>query len=357
MNEWMSRVASLTGYGIGVLVMVVLVISAATAIAQQKEVKFVTDEKGKKVDVLIGGKLFTSYIYPDDLDKPVLYPVYTAKGTVITRGFPRDPRPGERVDHPHHVGIWFNYGDVNGLDFWNNSYAIPADKKDQFGSIRHQKVVKAENGKDEGKLSVIANWVDSKGNVLLVEETTFVFRGTDNLRTIDRTTRLTAQQSKVIFKDNKEGMMGIRLDRAFEEPATKAEVFTDASGNPTSVPVLNNEGVNGVYRNSAGLEKGDVWGKRADWVSLSAKKNGEPITVAMIDNKKNIGYPAHWHARTYGLFAVNSIGSKVYVPTDEETMYTLDPGKSLVFKYRILVNSGGFLDDNAMNQEFKDFNK
>src|SRR5882757_1995727 len=89
---------------------------AIAVTAQKKDVKFVTDEKGKKVDVMIGGKLFTSYIYPDDLDKPVLYPVYTSKGTVITRGFPRDPRPGERVDHPHHVGIWFNYGDVNGLD-------------------------------------------------------------------------------------------------------------------------------------------------------------------------------------------------------------------------------------------------
>ncbi len=347
MSHALARVLMLAGF----------LISAVAVTAQKKEVKFISDEKGKKVDVVIGGKLFTSYIYPDDLDKPVLYPVYTSKGTVITRGFPRDPRPGERVDHPHHVGIWFNYGDVNGLDFWNNSYAIPVDKKSQFGSIRHQKVVKAENGKDQGKLSVVAHWVDSNGNVLLVEETTFVFSGSNDLRTIDRTTKLTAQQSKVVFKDNKEGMMGMRLDRSFEEPTTKAEVFTDASGNPTAVPVLNNEGVNGVYKNSGGLEKGDVWGKRADWVSLSATKNSEPITVAMIDNKNNVGYPAHWHARTYGLFAVNNIGSKVYVPTDEETMYTLEPGKSLVFKHRILINSGTFLDDNAMNQQFKDFNK
>ncbi len=105
-----------------------------------------------------------------------------------------------------------------------------------------------------------------------MEETTFVFSGTDNLRTIDRTTKLTAQKEKVVFKDNKEGMMGLRLDRAFEEPSTKPEVFTDANGNPTTVAAMNNEGVNGVYRNSNGLEKGDVWGKRANWVSLSAKK-------------------------------------------------------------------------------------
>ena len=93
------------------------VLMASAAMGQKKEVKFITNEKNKSVDVMIDGKLFTSYIYPDDLDKPVLYPFFTSKGTVITRGFPRDPRPGERIDHPHHVGIWFNYGDVNGLDF------------------------------------------------------------------------------------------------------------------------------------------------------------------------------------------------------------------------------------------------
>jgi Methane oxygenase PmoA len=330
---------------------------ACSSMAQTKAVTFVSDEKNKKVDVMIDGKLFTSYIYPTDLDKPVLYPIYTAKGSVITRGFPRNPRPGERVDHPHHVGLWFNYGDVNGLDFWNNSYAIPADKKDQFGSVRHQKVVKAENGKKIGTLVVTSNWVDSKNNVLLVEESTFTFSGTDNLRTIDRTTKLTAQKEKVIFKDNKEGMMGLRLDRAFEEPSTKPEVFTDASGNPTTVAAMNNEGVNGVYRNSNGLEKGDVWGKRANWVSLSATKGSEPITIAMIDNSKNPGYPAHWHARTYGLFSVNNLASKVYVPADEEFNFSLNPGESMVFTHRILINTGGFLNDESMNIQFRDFNK
>jgi len=328
----------------------------STGLAQQP-VKFVTDEKGKKVDVIIDGKLFTSYIYPDDLDKPVLYPMFTSKGTVITRGFPRDPRAGERVDHPHHVGLWFNYGDVNGLDFWNNSYAIPANEKTKYGSIRHQKVLKAEGGKSKGTLVVQTHWVDHKGTVLLVEESTFVFSGDGNLRTIDRTTKLTAHQENVVFKETKEGMMGLRLDRAFEEPSNKPEVFTDASGKPTTVAALNNEGVNGVYRNSQGDEKGNVWGKRADWVSLSATKGGEPITIAMVDHKKNIGYPAHWHARGYGLFAVNNLSSKSYVPTDEAFINTLKPGESMVFKHRILINSGKILSDQEMNQQFTEFNK
>lgn len=336
------------------LVLIVVLFAVSCALA---EIKIVPSEKDKRVDILYDGKLFTSYIYPADLEKPVLYPIYTPKGTLVTRGFPRDPRPGERVDHPHHVGLWFNYGDVNGLDFWNNSYAVPASKKSGYGSIRHQEIVEAKSGKDAGLLRVKTHWINSVGKVLVVEDTTFRFTGDAHLRRIDRTSTLTAPDEKVVFKDNKEGMMAIRVDRAFEEPSTKPETFTDSSGKATAVPTLNNKGVNGVYRSSTGLEKGAVWGTRADWMKLSATKGDEPITLAIIDNKQNFGYPAHWHARGYGLFAVNNLAAKVYNPKEEEVIYTLEPGKPLTLKYRILIKSGSFLSDDEMNREFQSFNK
>src|SRR5437870_4593323 len=74
-------------------------------------------EEARRVDVSIDGQPFTSYIWPDRLAKPVLYPLRTANGTIITRGYPLEPRPDERVDHPHHVGMWLNYENVNGIDF------------------------------------------------------------------------------------------------------------------------------------------------------------------------------------------------------------------------------------------------
>ena len=90
-------------------------------------VQLIRDDAHQRVDILIGGQPFTSYIYPAAIKKPVLFPLRTAQGTIVTRGFP--PGPGERADHPHHVGLWFNYSNVNGYDFWNNSDAIkPADR-------------------------------------------------------------------------------------------------------------------------------------------------------------------------------------------------------------------------------------
>ena len=323
----------------------------------QKGVEIISNETQRKVDVLYNGKLFTSYIYPADLEKPVLDPIFTASGTVITRGFPRAPRPSERVDHPHHVGAWFNFGDVNGLDFWNNSYAVPADKKSEYGSIRHRKVVSAQSGSKQGILEVEADWVDHTEKVLLKEETKFVFSGEGDWRTIERTTKLTALQEKVTFTDNKEGMIAIRMDRAFEEPSNQPELYTDANGNPTEVKVMNNEGVNGVYRNSEGLEKGAVWGKPTKWVSLSADKAGEKITVAIIDHKNNPGYPAHSHARGYGLFSTNNMGSRSLIDSEPFFQLVLNPGQSTTFKHLIVVKTNGFATDDEMNKLFTDFNK
>ena len=96
------------------------------------------------IAITAGGQPFTEFIYPDSLEKPVLYPIYAPDGQLITRGFPMHPRPGEPVDHPHHLGLWFNYENVNGLDFWNNSYAIPVEKKHLYGWIRTRRILEAQ---------------------------------------------------------------------------------------------------------------------------------------------------------------------------------------------------------------------
>lgn len=307
-------------------------------------------KKEKKVEVYLDGKLFTAFIYPDDMEKQSLYPILSASGKTITRGYPLDPRPFERVDHPHHVGLWFNFGDVNGLDFWNNSFAIKPDKKSLYGTVKFKKIV-SENPKS-GELVTSSDWVDVHGKVLLREETKFRFSGTATERTIERTSTLTAAQP-VTFTENKEGLLGLRLDRAFEEPSKKAEKFLDANGVETAVPVMNNAGVNGVYRNAEGAKGGDVWSKRSPWVALRADKDGEVITIVMLDNPKNVNYPAWSHARGYGLFAVNNLGGRAFGKDESEVKVVLQPGKSLVIRHKLVI--GGDLSDSQINTIAKNF--
>ena len=122
----------------------------------------VRNDADRRVDVLVDGKPFTSYIWPTTLKKPVLYPIRTAAGTLVTRGFPLDPRAGERVDHPHHVGLWFNYGDVNGLDFWNNSDAIAEADRPKMGTDRAPRDRRGDERAVRRRSRPTCDWVDAR---------------------------------------------------------------------------------------------------------------------------------------------------------------------------------------------------
>jgi Methane oxygenase PmoA len=291
----------------------------------------------RRVDITVDGKPFTSYIWPTTLKKPVLFPLRSAAGTDLTRGFP--PRPGERADHPHHVGLWFNYGDVGGIDFWNNSDATAGRPK--MGTIVQTGVTHLENGKGKGELTVTADWVsDDDKTVMLKESTKLVFRATGDARIIDRISTLTANGKAVTFGDSKEGMYGMRLRRQLEMPVKGPAEFTDASGKVTKVAQLDNTGVTGTYLTSEGKEGGAAWGTRANWCALFGNVDNEDVAIVVFDHPSNPNHPAYWHARDYGLFAVNPLGRHGYDDKQPEAHFTIDAGKSQRFVFRVLLLHG-----------------
>ncbi|HKW35154.1 MAG TPA: PmoA family protein [Candidatus Acidoferrum sp.] len=297
------------------------------------------DAQNRRVHVSIDGQPFTSYIWPTKLAKPVLYPLRTAKGTIVTRGYPLEPRAGERTDHPHQVGLWLNYESVNGIDFWNNSEVIEPQDARKMGTIQHRAIVSAKGGTDEGELEVEADWLTYDKKVLLKERTRYIFRGGLNFRSVDRITTLQAQDEKVVFADAKDGMLGLRVVRALEAPSDKPDVFTDASGRSTTVAKLDNTGVNGVYLTSEGKKGEAAWGTRGRWCNLSGKVGEEPVTISIFDHPSNPGFPTYWHARGYGLFAANPLGQKIFSNGKEELNLTLAPHQSATFRHRVLISS------------------
>lgn len=304
-----------------------------------ERISVAVDEPNRRVDISIDGQPFTSYIWPTRLAKPVLYPLRTAKGTIITRGYPLVPQAGERTDHPHQVGMWLNYENVNGVDFWNNSEAIKPQDAPKMGTIQQRAILSARGGNDQGALEVEADWFTYDKKVLLKEHTRYVFRGGPNFRSVDRITTLQAQDEKVVFADAKDGMLGLRVVRALEAPSDKPEVFTDASGRATTVAKLDNTGVNGVYLTSEGQKGEAAWGTRGRWCNLSGKVGEEPVTISIFDHPMNPGFPTYWHARGYGLFAANPLGERVFSNGKEELNLTLAPHDSVTFRYRVLISS------------------
>ena len=341
------------------ILLIVFFIFTLPAFSQNANGFQVVEQKQKKqIDILYNGQLLTTYNYEDSLKKPVLFPVNTVDGITITRGWPIQPRAGERTDHPHHTGMWLNYESVNGLDFWNNSTAIAPGKGNQYGSIRHDQLVEQKASKDSAVLVVSASWLNNGGDVLLKEHTNYVFTVRDQLFFIERKTRLTATKEKVIFKDVKDGFFAIRVARELEMPSTQEDVFTDSQGNKTAVSkMINNQGVTGNYISSEGIKDDDVWGTKGRWTMLTGKKDGQEITIGILDHPSNIGYPSYWHARGYGLFAINPLGKKVFSNGKEQLNLTLDIHEEVTFRYKVIIASGKNLTNEEMDSLADKFNK
>jgi len=309
--------------------MIAGVVLAATAAgcAAGPRVEFV--QRDKQIDVTIDGNIAASYRYGSELTKPVLWPVKSPSGIVLTRGFPFAKVKGESTDHPHHTGVFFTYDKVNGQGFWNNTTSPP--------QIKHIKIARMQPGDGEGTLSVLLHWVGKDGKALLDEKRDMVFRTLQDEYTIDFTMKLTAINGKVVFDDTKEGMFAIRVAGWLREDKGSGEYLSS---------------------NGDRHEK-NIWGKRASWVRLQGQKAGRVIGIAIFNHPDSVNYPTYWHARGYGLFSANPLGQFAFqkgrkVKNPQPLNFTLDSGKSAVFKFRMSIYEG---DKSAedLQREFEEF--
>jgi hypothetical protein len=340
-----------------ILVFLAVLFSFQSVEAQKGKVTLVKKESEKKVDVLVDGKLFTSYIWPDNVWKPVLYPVFTSAGTAVTRGYPMNPRDGERNDHTHQIGLWLTYGNVNGFDFWGNGSRGLGVKNPNGGFIKHLSFEKMTDGKGEAVLISNESWQDPDGKELLKERTEYHFIARNSTRIIDRITTLTATNGPVLMTDTKEGMFGMRMARQLELPSKDKGPLFDSKGQKMNLMINSNEGVTGNYRSSEGVTGEEVWSTRAKWMDLSGSIGNEKIAVVIIDHPKNDTYPTYWHARGYGLFSANPFGVKDFTNNKQELNYTINPGKPSVMRFRVVVNSGADLTDAEINKLHDEFAK
>ncbi len=347
-NGWDTMPALRRINGALLLVAFLFVAPTAFAAAKGRGVEVVANEADRRVDVTIDGKPFTSYMWPTTLKKPVLYPLIDSDGVIVTRGYPLAPLADERVDHPHHAGMWFNYGNANGFDFWNNSDAIKPEQRPRMGTVVHTRIVSTKSGPDKGELVVDSEWITGEGKKILGQRTRYVFaRGPKQdaaQRVIDQIVTLNAVD-KVVFNDDKEGVLGIRVARWLESPEEKGGIFTDAQGNATKVDApapsqATNPGTNpatGVYLTSEGVKGTAVWSTRGRWCSLTGHTGDHVDTIVIIDHPGNPGYPTYWHARGYGLFAANPLGRSIFDPKQPAFNFTMERGQETTFRYRVVI--------------------
>lgn len=317
MTTW-TKLGTVCGGVVAAWLMSVAVVAAADVTFQHRD---------DRVDVMLDGKPFTSYIFAG-YAKPILYPVLGPGGIPMTRSYPvEEGVAGEATDHVHHESLWFTHDEVNGVDFW-------AHRPD--GEGRHARIVQQSMPVCEDGVIVTENaWTAPDGTVVLTDTRRFVFGGDDAERTIDVDVTLHASEGDVHFGDTKEGTMAIRVRTPLQ--------LKDGSGSA---------GAAGHIRTSEGLVDGDAWGKRAKWVDYFGVIDGTPAGIALFDHPENLRHPTRWHARDYGLFTANPFGVKHFTGNEDETGgYTLPSGKDLTLRYRFVFH--GDVDARDLETQWK----
>ncbi len=207
--------------GAGKLFALVAGLSLCVAAPAAGQVKIT--QTREQIAVEIDGKPFTVfYIGGKDLNRPYLHPLRTASGKIVNRSVPAGQLPGETTDHPHHAGLFYGHGDVNGYNFWaiQNVQTPPSKADSTMGRIVLKNVASVKSGKESGTVDVVLTWLKPDGKPLLTETRRMTFYAHPELRIIDFDFDFAAID-KVVFRDTKEGTFAMRMATPLDEPPAK----------------------------------------------------------------------------------------------------------------------------------------
>lgn len=291
------------------LLVPVVLLAASLASAQVRVTK-----QADRVAVEIDGKPYTEFFLAPGGNKPYVHPLRTASGLLVTRRFPMEKVEGETTDHPHHRGMFFSHGDVNGFNFWGTE---PGSKSPKRASMALKEVVTAKGGKTSGTIKAVFEGLDPQGKPIMREARELTFHSHPTLRIVDFGITIEALE-KLTFADTKEGTFGIRLATPLAEERTGRMV--NAEGQET--------------------EK-NVWGKRSPWVDYYGQLEGQTVGVAVLEHPSNPRHPTYWHSRAYGLFAANPFGVRDFTGDKaKDGSMTVEAGQSVRFRYRVVIHPG-----------------
>jgi len=297
----------------------ILISSCAYAAGESVQLQ----REGTHINVIIGGKPFTTYYFDPTVAKPYFMPLRSAEGTIITRGFPIGNVVPPEHQHdknlePHQRPMYFAHGNVDGIDFWGEAIYPKWSDDTVFGRTVLAKIEEVKGGPDSGSIRALFHLVGPRGRIIADETQTYTFRGDKQTRMIDCEFTLTANHgSAVTLGDTKEGTFAIRVVKELYSPPGH------------------------MVNSNGGVGEKEIWGKRANWVDYYGKVGSEEVGVAIFDSPKSFRHPTYWHARSYGLFAVNPFGIREFTgDPNKDGSWTIEEGKSLTFRYRVFIHHG-----------------
>ncbi len=288
-----------------------------------------------RVRVEVDGQLFTEYVYADGASRPYCYPILAPDGTALTRDFPMKKDTGDDTDHPWHRSVYFAHSFMNNVDFWNEKGGDAGKSPELKGNQVHDSFVSIESGQT-GALHSRSKWVDPNGKLIATDDRVLHFGGDAQARWIDYDITLHAlPDTPLLMGDNKDGTMATRVAQWMTMPHKFQKKDTGGTGHIVD---------------AKGHRDDDVWGKRSEWATYYATKDGKTYGISILENPQNLRFPSWWMARGYGLFGKNPFGQRDYESTKEKPIkdaigdYTIPAGGSLTLKYRLVFHLGNEQD-------------
>ena len=137
---------------------------------------------------------------------------------------------------------------------------------------------------------------------------------------IDTEIELVPTGDSLEFGDTKEGCFAMRL-----------------------APTLRVEGPRsrGRLENAEGLLDKACWGRRSRHVLSEGPIAGRLVRVTVEDDESNPWSPSHWHARNYGLLAMNPFGRRAFEGRGAESgAMVFTPQRPLRCRYTTTLETG-----------------
>ena len=272
--------------------------------------QFATDQTTGAISLRVDGKTCWTYVPQSKEGKPYFHPL-NIPGTDITLTNFRPP------DHPWHLGFWFSWKFINGVNFW---------EPDTNASTRvlSQAVTPAEDKtfRTEAVLSYIA-----KGTEVVHENRTVrVVTQTNGTYTIEWDSKFTAQDTEAVFDctSSKRGKDGHWASGGYAGLMWR---FTDGTA------------LSYTFTNSAGQADVITCGEKSDRMEILAtsKRSDVLAKVTFRDHPENPRFPTPWFAR----YSPADLGGRGYYLVGPSMIFheplTLAPGAVARFRYTVTV--------------------
>jgi hypothetical protein len=279
------------------LFFIILFFSGFLATSPLTAAKIVAEKVGSKINVTVGDKYFTSYIFSDDEKYPFFFPV----NGPISGGSVTSMRNAE---YPHHSSLFFGCDQVNGGNYWQEGL-----EKGRIISL-NAKIVK--QGGDTVIITDECIWSRPEAISPIRDTRKIIITAPDaGTRQIDVEIRMEMLTDVTILKTN-HSLFSVRM-------ASDLSVLQGGT-------MINAEG----FKNEEA-----TFGKTSPWIDYYGKRGDAIEGLAILQHPSNPWFPSPWFTRDYGFMSP----TPMYWP-ENGISTPLKKGTVLTLRYRVIVHTG-----------------